>query len=396
LTIVLKLSILLKRINGIMIFRTPRIPPGDGRIIARLDEIRRGLGRALQTPQRWTSLLRRNMIARAIQGSNTIEGYNVTFEDAVALMEGEEPEATQETLRALEGYRHALTYILRLSDDQHTRLNAELVRSLHYMMLSHDSSKHPGQWRPGMVFVRREPSGGIVYEGADASLVPELMEELFASLSEPSSIPVVVRAAMAHLNLVMIHPFSDGNGRMARAIQTLILARDGITSPTFSSIEEYLGSRGNTDAYYRILAEVGSPRWRPEGDAAPWVQFCLKAHLQQALTVERRTKEIARLWDELEVEIARAGLHGRMIFALYDAAIGFRVQSSRYRVHAEVSAQIASRDLRALVQAGLLVPKGEKKGRVYLASEALGAIRERTRQPRVDASEVLKQLSLPL
>jgi Fic family protein len=53
--------------------------------------------------------------------------------------------------------------------------------------------------------------------------------------------PVVVRAAMAHLHLVSVHPFGDGNGRIARIVQSLVLAREGLLSPEFASIEEYLG-----------------------------------------------------------------------------------------------------------------------------------------------------------
>ena len=79
----------------------------------------------------------------------------------------------------------------------------------------------------------------------------------------------MIRAAMAHLNLVMIHPFRDGNGRMARCLQTLVLAREGILSPEFSSIEEYLGR--NTQAYYDVLADAGAGHWQPERDARPWV-----------------------------------------------------------------------------------------------------------------------------
>ncbi|NIA03686.1 MAG: hypothetical protein GWP12_04075 [Nitrospirae bacterium] len=77
---------------------------------------------------------------------------------------------------------------------------------------------------------------------------------LVAALNEDvSDIPSMVRAGMAHLNLVMVHPFKDGNGRMARALQTLVLARERILAPQFSSIEEYLGR--NTPAYYGVLAE---------------------------------------------------------------------------------------------------------------------------------------------
>src|SRR6516164_8478986 len=84
--------------------------------------------------------------------------------------------------------------------------------------------------------------------GPDHALVPALMAELVSSLNVKSNLPSVLGAAMAHLNLVMIHPFSDGNGRMGRALQTMVLARDGILDPRFLSIEEYLGR--NTLDYY--------------------------------------------------------------------------------------------------------------------------------------------------
>ena len=88
-----------------------------------------------------------------------------------------------------------------------------------------------------------------------------MIEELVAQLSSEQEIHVLVRAAMAHLNLVMIHPFRDGNGRMARCLQTLVLGRDRILEPQFSSIEEYLGR--NTQAYYQVLGRVGQGKWSP-------------------------------------------------------------------------------------------------------------------------------------
>ena len=352
-----------------MIFRTPQIGTPEQLALEKIDEIRQGLKHALQTPKRWTGFLRRNLLARAIQGSNSIEGYNVTIDEAVAVVEREEVDTDSETRAALEGYRMALTYVMQLSDDRHFVLNEELIRGLHYMMLSYDVTKNPGRWRPGPIFVRREPSGERMYEGPDAEAVPALMRELIEAVAvHPPPGHVVVRAAMAHLNLVMIHPFSDGNGRMGRALQTLVLARDGILSPPFSSIEEYLGAKSNTDAYYDVLRTVGAGTWQPERDATPWLKFCLMAHLQQALTVARRMREYARLWSELEAELGRRKLDERMIDALYEAALGFRVRSARYRAAAEISNQVAAKDLRALVQHGLLVPKGEKKGRTYAAA----------------------------
>src|ERR1035437_6738344 len=106
------------------------------------------------------------------------------------------------------------------------------------------------------------------------------MEELAESLQSDADDDPLVRGALAHLNLVMIHPFRDGNGRMARCLQTLVLARDQILEPEFSSIEEYLG--GNTESYYQVLAQVGRGRWNPTGDTRPWVRYCLQAHYVQA------------------------------------------------------------------------------------------------------------------
>jgi Fic family protein len=367
-----------------MLYQVPQLPAEYLQVVERVDEMRLRLRFLLQQqPTRWTGLLRRSEFARAIQGSNSIEGFNVTVDDAVAAVEGEEPliDERTEAWLAVRGYREAMTYILQLSDDAHFAHHEAMLRSLHYMMMSYDLGKHPGRWRPGVIYVRRENTSDIVYEGPDAALVPGLMEELVRSLNESSALPIMVRAALAHLNLVMVHPFSDGNGRMARALQTLVLAREGILAPVFSSIEEYLGR--NTQDYYAVLAEVAQGHWHPERDPMPWIKFCLTAHHRQAETLLRRSQEAGRLWSELESEIKGRGLQERMVLALHDAALGYRVRNTTYRKAAEVSDAVASRDLGQLVAAGLLVAQGEKRGRFYLAGEWLSKVRADTRLTKV-------------
>jgi Fic family protein len=369
-----------------MVYTAPNPTDQEIAVHDRIEELRKQLSYAVSSG-RWEGFLRRVTLARAIRGSNSIEGYSVTVEDAVAAVEGEEPlDATTETWSAIMGYRNAMTYVLQLADDPHFGHSNALVRSLHFMMVSYDLSKHPGQWRPGPIFVLDEAEQERVYEGPNAELVPGLMDELMERLSNPIQLhPVMIRAAMAHLNLVMIHPFSDGNGRMARCLQTLILARQGILSPHFCSIEEYLGR--NTPAYYEVLGGVGRGAWHPENDARPWIRFCLTAHFRQALTLLRRTREMQHLWDELEREIVRAGLNQRVIPALADAAMGFRVRNSTYRMQAEINDDLASRDLRGLDAIGLLVARGERRGRVYVASKKLLDIRASVREPRTELED---------
>ncbi len=323
-----------------------------------------------QSPNRWQGFLRRNTFARALQGSNSIEGYNANLADAVAIIDDEKPETLEEeTVRALIGYRNAMTYILQIHDDPHTVTDAQLIRSLHFMMLSYDLTKLPGQWRPGAVVVVHEPTGDTVYEGPEPGRVPGLMNELVEHINAVDGVDATVLGALAHLNLAMIHPFRDGNGRMARALQTLVLAKRGITSPVFSSIEEWLGR--NTEAYYAMLAQTGQGAWHPERDSLPWVRFCLTAHYQQAATLMKRNSTVSAVWGEIEKIRTACGFPERCDIPLMDAAFGYKVRNQRYREDQEISDVVASRDLKKLSELNLLTPVGEKRGRYYIAGEPL-------------------------
>jgi Fic family protein len=379
-----------------VLFALPTPDEPELRVIARIDELRRGLHYGVTQKLRWSGLLRRSTLARAIQGSNSIEGIDVSVEDAIAVAEGEEPlDADAETRAAIAGYQKAMTYALQLSDDPHFAWSAEGIRSLHFMILNYDLAKHPGRWRPGPIFVRDDARGETVYEGPDAERVPALMDELVAWLREGDArAPAMVRAALGHLNLVMVHPFADGNGRMARCLQTLMLARERILDPHFCSIEEYLGR--NTRAYYAVLAEVGGGSWQPSRDARPWIRFNLTAHYRQAMTLQRRQREMQRVWEGLEQEVRARSLPERTLLALADAAFGWKVRNATYRSAAEISDQVASRDLKALADAGLLVAHGERRGRWYAASDLVRTVRERFREakPIADPFELEAQGTL--
>ena len=95
-----------------MIFKTPALGEEEREAIQAIEGLRRSLGYALQEPRRWTGFLRRNLIAKAMQGSNSIEGFVVTFEEAIGIVEGEPTETAEDTRLALDGYRKAMSYIL--------------------------------------------------------------------------------------------------------------------------------------------------------------------------------------------------------------------------------------------------------------------------------------------
>lgn len=364
------------------IFQAKTITEADEAVLEMIDKQKDRLKiYTLNAPKRWLGSLRRSTFARAIQGSNSIEGYVATLDDAIAVVDGEQPlDEGTETAFAIKGYRDALTYIGQAAQDPYFEFSKQFLKSLHFMMLGFDMGKSPGQWRPGSIAVVNQRTGETVYEAPDVELVNPLIEELVVYLKADTQEPITIKAAMAHLNLTMIHPFRDGNGRMARAIQTLVLAQGGTLHPVFSSIEEWLGR--NTEEYYTVLAITGNGAWHPERDTQTWLRFCLKAHYQQAATLIRRNDEYSRLFDQIALLIEKMHLPDRSSVPVFDTALGFRLTNSRYRADAEVTELVASRDLKKICDAGLLIPIGEKRGRAYKASPILADLRAKMRLPK--------------
>jgi Fic family protein len=377
-----------------MLFVAPKLNQQELEVIEQIDAMRQSLKYAISTPARWYGALRRATFARNIRHSNSIEGINVTRDDAMAAVENQEPTETAKPVwQATVGYRDAMTYVLQLASDPHFSYSESLIRSLHFMIAQHDLAKHPGRWRPGMIFIRDEKKQVNVYEGPDVDLVPELMAELVQNLNESSDLPVKVRAAMGHLNLVMIHPFSDGNGRMARCLQTLILAREQFVESPLCSVEEYLGRF--RQEYYDVLAAVGEGSWHPKNDCRAWIRFNLVAHYRQGTWLLQRIRMTQRVWDELERLLEARRLPARAVSALSDAAFGYRVRNSSYSPQAEVSEQVGNQDLKALVKAGLLIAEGETRGRVYIASPLVKDIYLKSYEPKTYV-DPFAQMTLPL
>lgn len=371
-----------------MLFSTPEPDSRELEVLAEVEDLKRRLRHQLHEPQRWYGPLRRLSAARAIQGSNSIEGFEAKLDDAAAIVAGQDPiDADEETRMALAGYRDAMTYVLALADDDEFAYSAQLLKSLHFMMTSYDLHNRPGRWRPGSIYVRNEDTGDIVYECPSADQVPGLITELVTQLdAHTGNGSNIIDAGLAHLNLVMIHPFRDGNGRMARCLQSLVLARSGVLAPMFLSIEEYLGR--NTAQYYDVLAKVGQGSWQPGNDARPWVRFTITAHLRQARTMLARIRETELLWVELERRRSALRLPDRTMYPLFDAAMGLRVRNATYRASLDeagedpITEPTASKDLQRLVETGLIVPNGEKRGRFYTGSAALVQLRRDIRAGR--------------
>jgi Fic family protein len=378
-----------------MLYAMPVLDTADLHVLGELDEMRSELRRHLRSKPHWEGQLRRSLFAAAIQGSNTIEHITISGSDARALVEHApmSAEASEATQQAVIGYRDAMTYVQQTPLMEFFDYSETLLSALHFMITKYQPARWPGRYRSGGIFVTSADPLEPAYTGPEVELVPELMSELIEWLREGDvGAPAYARAAMAHLNLVGIHPWRDGNGRTARALHTLVLARTGELAPEFSSIEEWLGEHTNTVQYYEALRSTQDGTFQPKRDAHAWLRFVFAAHHRQAQRVQRRYEWTVRLWNDLARLAGERGLPDRVVSALYAAAVG-EARRTTYQQDESLSRDQAIRDIQALTRAGLLAPRGNATTRVYLlagvateiAQAATTAVRGPGRDPYASA-----------
>jgi Fic family protein len=365
-----------------MLYTYVELDGPERRVLDHIDEMQRDLRHfVVQNPKRWTGILARMTRARALRASNSIENINVSQEDAVAAVDGEDPaETDRQTWRAVVGYQQAMTYILQRCRDHDFQFSVDAILAIHFMISQSDLDANPGNFRRGWIGVRNTRTNEVVHEGVGRDRLGALMDDLVAFLNAPPQTHLIIKAALAHLNLTLLHPFSDGNGRTARCLQTAVLANEGIAAQTYSSIEEYIGH--NQQEYYDVLADAGGGGFNPERNCKRWIRYCLSGHYRQLQTLLRRNAEYGLVFVDLEGLVLERGLPNRCALGLLEAAFGTRVRNASYRVSTDISNNLASRDLKQLVDAGLLEAKGEKRGRHYVAAAPVREIRERNRRPR--------------
>src|SRR5262245_50250511 len=122
-----------------MIYLSPILKDDDLEALAMVAEQRERLRHHTQhSPNRWTGSLRRAMQARAIQGSNSIEGYRADLDTAVAAVAGEPPlDERTETWMAINGYQSAMTYIMQSAQDPTFEFSKQYLKSLHYIITNY-------------------------------------------------------------------------------------------------------------------------------------------------------------------------------------------------------------------------------------------------------------------
>jgi Fic family protein len=353
-----------------MIFATPSLSRTVQRDLDELDRLRARLGDSAGVAGPWLGALRRDARAHTIASSVSIEGFTVPIAEAakiIASRSAPDPEATDPA--AVACYARAMDHVGTMAVDPHFRWCDRVILDLHFDACLFQRDHSPGLWRTTPISVTDQRGTGLAFTGPDADDVPGLVGEVVDGLETGGvDVHVAVRAAMAHLNLISIHPFRDGNGRISRIVQSLVLARDGLLAPEFNSIEEHLGRE--TTSYYEVLRKVQGGSYQPARDATPWIRFCVAAHIEQATLSLDQMAESARRWNALESIADRRGWPDRLVIAMEQALHG-GIERAGYAEEADVSAATATSDIRRLLDADLIVRRGRTRSVRYPASERL-------------------------
>lgn len=357
-----------------MIYRLPSIDTELRDQLEELDHLREELSIRVDRAVPWSGSLRRFEKGDAWGSSVSIEGFEVGKERAVELASGLGDAPRDADERALAAYAHAMDHVTTLAQDDLFNWSTRVILDLHFEACRFQTDRHPGLLRKGGIRVTG-PGGSIAYEAPSADRLPALCRELSDSLADAEPHHPVVAAALAHLNLVSIHPFEDGNGRISRIIQSLVLARQRILAPEFGSIESYLAK--DTRAYYEALQSVQHGTYTPTTDPTPWIEFCVKAHVHQARAKAIVIETAANRWSKLESLASRHGWNDRLVIALEQALAG-GTSRARYAEEASVSNPTASNDLRRLVDAGYLDRVSQGRTASYSASEGLRKASEKS------------------
>jgi len=211
-----------------------------------------------------------------------------------------------------------------------------------------------GDWRgdrTGPMQVISGPIGRerVHYEAPAAKRIQTEMERFLVWMNNKPDTDLVLRAALAHLWFVTIHPFEDGNGRIARAIADMVLAQSESSPQRFYSMSTQI--RAERKAYYDVLEHTQ----KGSMDVSAWMEWflgCLDRAIQGTEDMLARVFQKAQFWDE----------HGSFPFnerqrlMLNTILDGFEgnVTSGKWAKITKCSQDTATRDIQALIEAGIL------------------------------------------
>lgn len=329
-----------------------------------------------------SSKLEEEVIRRSIFGTAAIEGNPLTEEEvANVLAQPEEGKTLQRAEREIQNLKNTYKVIKGLKlDEEPALLNKELICKIHKLITEgvEDIKNTPGQYRDHDVKVGDADHGGVYKPPKIFEDIETLMTEfiLWINDDEVLQLDEVLRAALAHYHLGLIHPFGNGNGRTARAVEAIIMRWAGIKyAPEMLSNYYYQ----HVDEYFWAFTK--SLKNEEKDDVTPFLEFVLKGLIQSLKEVKERVTGFIRVFtlrtyfDLLKTEKKITQRQNDLLFFLLEAYEPFILEdlfkkTSLSILYRQVSERTARRDIEKLSKMELL--SKTKDGKYILNLRVLG------------------------
>lgn len=277
----------------------------DAGLQSHLDRANRAIGRldGISAVLPDTALFLYFYVRKEALLSSQIEGTQSSLSDLL-LFEGEQtPASGLDDVREVSNYVAAMDHGLRRMRQDNFPLSLRLMREMHAILLrdGRGAAKDPGEFRRSQNWIGGSRPGNARFVPPPPEEVMECLGALEKFLhNDPEPTPLLIKAALAHVQFETIHPFLDGNGRMGRLLITLLLCGEGALGEPLLYLSLYFKTR--RDAYYDWLQRV-----RETGDWEGWLSFFLRGVEE---TAEGATETARRILAQFEADrssIAQTG-----------------------------------------------------------------------------------------
>ena len=219
---------------------------------------------------------RKEASTKATHYSTKIEGNRLTLKQTKELLMGKDIVAREIDKREVMNYYNCLEWIGKVSTPKDL-ISEKTIKQLHGMIQKGMvKGKLLGEYREAQNAIFDSITRKAVYFPPEVKDVGVLMKGLVKWLGEKTDVHAILKAGVAHYQLVTIHPFMDGNGRTARALATLILYRGKYDLKGFYSLEGYYAE--DLKGYYNALHECQGVHYydNPNPDITPWLDYFVK------------------------------------------------------------------------------------------------------------------------
>lgn len=315
----------------------------------------------------WERRFQSDARAKIIHHGTHLEGNDLNLEEVEEVLENnsEPPQGRDRDIQEVINYRAVMDYIDSLAPSGavgELGLTRHILQEVHRLTVKDLlPSDEAGHFRSVKVVIRNTETGEVSFRPPPPMDVPFLIDELFEWLASPEgqeSHPLL-RAGILHYELARIHPFTDGNGRTARAMALLLLYLEGYEVKKFFALEEYYDT--HPEEYYSALQSASS------GELTEWLEYF-------TLGISIEFGRIKTLVQKLSLDLHLKSTLGGAQLTLTDRQIRLVEYIEKYGelgmgsardILSDVSEDTILRDLRDLVTKQLLTRKGSTKGTKY-------------------------------